>query len=108
MLKFPGLEPIPQNNIVYLAGDGSYTEVYTVDGRLRVSSINLSRAQSMVPTFVRIHKEYLINPAYIKRVDPPSKHFMGSLTLITNKTLPISRRRWPEVSGHLLERHPVR
>lgn len=93
-IKLPGLPPIALASILYLAGDGPYTKIYTIAGRIEITSMNLSRVHLLIPGFIRIHKCYAVNPTYIISIEPPIKKFQGSLQLYkVDKELAISRRR---------------
>ena len=58
-----GFQVVNVADIVYLKGDGAYSEVYLVSGKKIVSSKHLKELQEMLPrdTFFRCHKSYLIN-----------------------------------------------
>lgn len=72
-------------DIIYIEGDGPYSTLF-----LKGESCTTARTlKSLVPelgeSFVRIHKTYLVNRAYIKG------YINNKLTLINDQNLPISR-----------------
>jgi DNA-binding LytR/AlgR family response regulator len=81
--------------ITYLSGEQNYTRVHFMQGKDLLLSRTLSACADELPTFIRIHKKYLVNPQCIRQVltaDPKK----ASLLLDTVE-LPISRRRVKEV-----------
>ncbi|MVM34410.1 hypothetical protein GO755_30540 [Spirosoma sp. HMF4905] len=106
-IKLPGLPPIALASILYIAGDGPYTKIYTIDGRIKITSMNISRVHLLIPSFIRIHKCYAVNPTYIQSIEPPVKKFQGSLRVYkVEKELVISRRRTNAIKL-LLERFRI-
>jgi two-component system, LytTR family, response regulator LytT len=58
--------PVPYSEIVYLKADGLYTKVYTRAKSYIVRDI-LKGFEDKLPSsqFLRVHKSYLVNSAYI-------------------------------------------
>ncbi|GAB2600441.1 LytTR family transcriptional regulator DNA-binding domain-containing protein [Spirosoma areae] len=101
LIKLPGLKlTLPSSDIRYLAGYGNYTWVYLANGRRGLSSQCLSRFALLLPGFIRIHKQYLINPAHmltLQRTGP----YSAVVLMRDRTTFPVSRRRIETVQGVL-------
>ncbi len=56
-------------DIVYCKADGSYTELYLVDGQKRVVSKNIKAFENMLADsgFFRIHHSFLVNTSHIEK-----------------------------------------
>lgn len=86
---------IPVNSIIYLEGDGNYTYIY-VEKKKR---IYLARTMKSVlaeiadDSFIRIHKSFAVNKAFIKSMDE------FKVELQTGKSLPMSRRHATLLKG---------
>ena len=60
---------------------------------------SLAYFDDKLPHFVRIHKTALVNPDCVVDIMPPDRPKMpGSLRMNDGTELPVSRRRWPEIS----------
>ncbi len=90
------LELITQvDNIIYLAGDGNYTNVHFVDASKQMYAKTLGDFCQVLPHFIRIHKSYLINPDHISDFKhDPSK---GAFIKVGVHWLPVSRRKISDV-----------
>ncbi|RRA99502.1 LytR/AlgR family response regulator transcription factor [Larkinella rosea] len=79
------------DQIVRIQGDGNYSQVYTVNGRVYLIAVTLLKLGQRLPTFLRIHKSHLINPTY---VGPIQKRIKANthLLLTTGDEVPISRQ----------------
>jgi two-component system LytT family response regulator len=97
-----GIEIISFKNICYVEAHGSYSRfVFIKDGVVmeKLSSYPLSYYDELVPAghFFRIHRSYILNVRHIKTVQSDSCHVVVSGDI----TLPVSRRRFPEMLGFL-------
>ncbi len=91
---------IPVDSIEYLEAMGNYTTVHLIDQKPMLVAITLKRFTERLPTFLRIHKATLVNPAHIigyrTRCAPTP-----FVQLSQNRQLPISRRQTKRVEPHL-------
>lgn len=80
--------------ILYIKGEGSYSEVCCLDGTKHLISRNLKNFEDIIcldPRFVRIHKSYIVN---MEMVQAYNKSDGGSLELLgTTVQLPISNQK---------------
>ncbi|MCP9768788.1 LytTR family transcriptional regulator [Lacihabitans sp. LS3-19] len=82
----------PQSNeILFLRGDINYTEFHLVDGKKVVSSFTLLRHQEKLGSFIRVSKNHLVNPDYVKEMEHYGVY--ASLKMANGNLLKISRRR---------------
>lgn len=98
----------PIDTIVYMEGDGGYTKCYFSDGRMVRLSCKISFANRQLPSFIRIHNSYLVNPAYILNWRHTDKYWSKILLLKTGVSLPISINRFRLMKqGKQLVNHPA-
>lgn len=66
---YNGFTLVDVSDILYCKADGSYTEVYLIDGKVITTSRLLKAFEELLPneTFFRIHRSYLVNLNLIKR-----------------------------------------
>lgn len=83
---------IKLSEISYCKSDGNFTRVHLNDGTNIYSSYSLLTIEEKLPSiyFFRCHREYLVNGLSIEEYD---KADGGSLKVIGNKSIPISRGR---------------
>ncbi|MCE6990766.1 LytTR family DNA-binding domain-containing protein [Dyadobacter sp. CY323] len=84
--------------ITFLEGEGNYTFIYTNTGKKYLVSRTLkSLAEQLNPNFMRVHKSYLVNSAYIvARLEDDRM-----LKLSCGKEVAVSRRKIKEITGLL-------
>lgn len=94
-----GMESVQLEQIVYVEGVGKYQNIL-----LRDSAVPLQVRRSMQELeselssygFLRVHKGYLVNYRFIRRIDE------ADLLLTTGQTLPIARRKLGEIKEQFL------
>lgn len=89
----------PKNKeIAYLEADINYTIFHLHDGKKLVSSFTLKRYQedSRMAGFLRVHKSYLLNPAFVKSVEKEGK--TATVTMQDGTSLKVSRRKVPLIA----------
>lgn len=70
------------NDIIYCKAEDKYTFVYTSKNENHLCERSLSILEETLPEeFIRIHRSYLINKAYIVEIQ---KHFKGRLMIVMN------------------------
>lgn len=88
--------------ITHLTGASNYSWVHFRDGTKLLLAKSLTFIENMLPSFVRIHKTALINPAYVRDIRPPFRaKTPGTIIIDGQIVLPISRRRWDDVADAL-------
>ena len=95
----------PVTDVLYLAGNGNYTWFCMTNGRRKLTSRTLSYYSPTLPDFIRIHKSYLINPAYVLSLAYTSPE-SGVISMQDLTQLPIAKRRIREVH-RVLKQWPV-
>ncbi|RZM21875.1 MAG: LytTR family transcriptional regulator, partial [Pedobacter sp.] len=89
--------PLSISHILYVLGRGSYSEVYTVDGKHVLSSMTLKLIEEQSKELIRIHKNALVNGAFIDQATPHillKKGVSAFVTMRDGRLLPVARRRW--------------
>jgi two-component system LytT family response regulator len=88
-----GYEYIPLDEIEYLEADGSYVRVVLTNQKQKVISKNLKYFEQTLqdfPQFLRVHRSFLVNMNHLISY---SKSDGGSITLLSQKVISISRER---------------
>ena len=85
-----GVLQLKLKDIIYLEGNGNYSNIYLIKGRKEVVSKTLQDLEELLDAkgFFRCHKSYLVNKTHI--VSKPSRF---SVKMSNNSNIPISRRR---------------
>lgn len=70
-----GFEIVPRSEIIFLQADGNYTLIHLSDRRELTVSQNLGKFENLVLNhgFLKIHRSYIINPDYFRKVNRISK-----------------------------------
>lgn len=94
-------------DIYFVEAMGSYSKIYyTQDGAAKqiVMSHSIAEYEEILPqnAFLRIHKSYLINCAHLKKI---SKADSMSVLISDNHTIPVSRRRYPDMMEFIRNHH---
>ncbi len=94
------LRVIELKDLVYVEGEGSYSVLVDATGEKIMVSMSLVEIEGKVGAdrFIRCHKSFLVNPAYIRDL------WMGSvpeLRLKTDMVLPVARRRLKDITDRL-------
>lgn len=77
-------------DIMYIKGDGAYSEVVLVDANKQVVSRNLKNFEDIIcvhTQFLRVHKSFIVNMDYVKAFN---KSDGGSLDLTNGFQIPVS------------------
>jgi two-component system, LytTR family, response regulator len=67
-----GSEYVNINEIIRIEADGSYSKVFTIDGKMRLVTKNLKSFEDSLEgeSFFRTHKSHMINIEHIKKYNP--------------------------------------
>ncbi|GAB2555882.1 hypothetical protein GCM10027190_02470 [Spirosoma areae] len=79
-------------DILYVAGDSNYSWFYLSKGGRVLTCYPLRHYTALLPDFIRVHKGYLVNPAYVvslERTGPES----AVVSMKNRAVLPVARRR---------------
>lgn len=93
---------IPLDDLVYVEGDDKYSELVFANGRRNFHDKALGRLEATLPpTFVRIHKSYLVRFTMVSRllVCKGSRYFAE---LKNGLRLPVGRSRYENIKSRLL------
>lgn len=88
---------INTSDILYVKGEGAYSEVYMSDNTVHVVSRNLKNFEMSLDQddrFIRVHKSYLVNFDHLSKYN---KADGGSLVLFNSTLIPISPDKVPLV-----------
>lgn len=87
------ISQIPIEKIMFLKGDINYTIFHLKDGEKFISSTTLKKhsSEAYLSSFLRIHKSYLLNPDFIKKVENNGKS--ASILMLDGQKLVVSRRK---------------
>jgi len=91
-------EIVSFSNIVYIQASGSYSKIFCSGGSgatSRILSKPISEYEDLLPKnlFYRVHKSYLVNCLYIRRIQ---KGDSKDIVLADGTVIPVGRRRYPE------------
>lgn len=91
--------------LAYFSGANNYAWLQFRNGERRLLAKPLTFFEERLPTFIRVHKTALVNPACVASVQHPLRAKMpGILRMQDGTELPVSRRRWNDVVGQLQTR----
>ncbi len=89
-----GMESVQMDQIIYIEGVGKYQDIVVKDNTapIQVRRSMQELENELTPYgFLRVHKGYLVNYRFIRRIDE------ADLLLTTSQTLPIARRKLGEI-----------
>jgi DNA-binding LytR/AlgR family response regulator len=102
-VRGPGrIDLVALDDLLYIEGLDKYAELVLADGQRKFYDRGLGRAEATLPpSFVRIHKSYLVRFAQISRliVLRGSRYFAE---LKTGQRLPVGRSRYARLKARLL------
>lgn len=89
--------------LTHLTSEANYTWLHYRNGQKHLTARTLKFYETTFPSFIRIHKNALVNPAFISRIEPPlTQNDLGLVVLRSGEELTISRRRWLKIAHQLL------
>lgn len=99
---YDGYTLIKVSDIIYCKADGSYTEIYLLNGKTITTSKLLKVVEELLPsqTFYRIHKSYVVNLNLIKRYNKSEGH---QVLMENNTLLDVSDRNKKEFIERLTQ-----
>lgn len=90
---------LPLKEVLYFKADMKYISVVTNKKEFLINKTLLSLEEKF-PTFIKIHRAYLINPAFISKFYKKDNHWF--LSIKNHEThLPVSRRQKQEIEKKL-------
>jgi len=98
------IDVVDTTDIMCCQADSNYTYIFTSDGRKIVASKALNSLEKVLDpdAFVRIHRSYLINLAYVTKFNTSEGY---EVTLKNGQTFPVSRRKKDELLESLSSYH---
>ena len=94
-----GMESVQLDQLVYVEGVGKYQDLVVKDS---IKPIQVRRSMQELENeltsygFLRVHKGYLVNYRFVRRIDE------ADILLTTGQTLPIARRKLGEIKEQFL------
>jgi two-component system LytT family response regulator len=62
------------NDVFYIQSDGSYCNIYRLDNTKIIVTKPLKEIETLLPkAFIRVHKSYLVNTAYIEKINTTNR-----------------------------------
>ncbi|RKN81197.1 LytR/AlgR family response regulator transcription factor [Ulvibacterium marinum] len=96
------LQLIPIQDVLYIKGAGTYTELFLTDGRKELHDKSLEKLEQLLShAFERVHKSYLVKIAEIKKISVAS----GSKYIAELKNgarIPIGRTKYKDLKAKWL------
>ena len=85
---------IQTSSIIWLEGDWNYTRIYQIDQTIYLSSYTLKWYERILPSFVRVRKDAIVNPLYVHSIQRlSSRPRKLQLMLSDGKLIEVARRR---------------
>ena len=92
---------IPGNQIEYIEADDDYVKIHSAQGMFTKSRTLYYFENLLNPDqFVRVHRSYLLNVAYIQRMEPYQKDAYFAV-LSTGAKVPVSQAGYAKLKGVL-------
>ncbi|MRS63662.1 LytR/AlgR family response regulator transcription factor [Larkinella terrae] len=90
------------SDLVCLQGDGNYTWLHWRNRPSIIMPKTLKQLTGILPIagFVRVHRNSIVNCQYVASLEK-LKSGSGAIHLLNGMVLPVSRRRWEEISEFL-------
>lgn len=76
---------IPVSNILYFASNGRVVEAVTTQGRYQFYA-KLSSVEDGVPSFIRCHQSFLINPEFVANINGDNIYLMNGDSVTISKS----------------------
>ena len=95
------VERIATDRIAHLAAAGDYVEIHFGEGQTGLYTASLNELEGKLPdTFLRVHRSHIVNTAFVITLTRDANG-VGTLTLSTGASVPVSRRIMPRVRSVL-------
>jgi two-component system, LytTR family, response regulator AlgR len=102
-----GLVRIPSEDVVYFLADQKYTTVCHLHGEVLIEESLKTLEEDFAPWFLRVHRKVLVATRFIAGVerDKHGEQHHWLKVRHSQRPLPVSRRRLPEVRRFLTDVH---
>ena len=96
------IQLIPIENILYIKGAGTYTELFLIDGTKQLHDKSLEKLEQLLSHFFeRIHKSYLVKMSEIREIIVESgSKYMAELK--NGVIIPIGRTKYKAIKAKWL------
>lgn len=89
-----------QAALVRLSSLDNYSYLHMNDGKAHLFPATLAQYESQLPTFIRIHRQHLINLDYVQEAVKTNSR-QAHVTMLSGEKLPIAKRRITDVIPQL-------
>ncbi len=88
------------SDVVFCKASGDYVELYLATGKHVLLSSTLKSIESQLPTlFMKVHRSYIVNLNAVKALISGTKGTGGTLQMLNDMNVPVSRRIFPELKS---------
>lgn len=96
------IQLIPIEEVLYIKGAGTYTELFLTDGKKELHDKSLEKLEQLLsPTFGRIHKSYLVKMSEVMEIVVKSgSKYMAELK--NGERIPIGRTKYKDIKAKWL------
>ena len=96
------IQLIPIENLLYVKGAGTYTELFLTDGTKELHDKSLEKLEQLLShSFERIHKSYLVKMSEVKEIIVESgSKYMAELN--NGELIPIGRTKYKDIKAKWL------
>lgn len=102
-ISFNGADlKIAVKDVMFFKADMKYVSVATEKKEYLINS-SLTKIEESMPTFIKVHRRYLVNPSFVQKVHKRENHWI--LILSNGDRIPVSRRQQHEVENKLIFSH---
>ena len=93
------IQLIPIEDLLYIKGAGTYTELFLTDGKKELHDKSLEKLEQLLsPAFERIHKSYLVKMSEVKEIVVKSgSKYMAELK--NGERIPIGRTKYKDIKA---------
>ncbi len=93
---------IPIEDVLYIKGAGTYTELFLVDGKKELHDKSLEKLEQLLSSsFERIHKSYLVKMSEIMKISVASgSKYMAELK--NGEHIPVGRTKYKDIKAKWL------
>jgi len=94
---------VNKSDIIYIKSEDNYVKIFYLGGgelKEKMMRNTLSALHNQLPSLLRVHRSYLVNPNYIGSLDGNSQNARLSLTHKNNQ-IPVSKTYFAMIKSHI-------